>query len=335
MKFYTNEEMTKAFFERFHASSGHMILPIHEEMAVANVLIAACDFVDASGRTKVDQFTVRRTAIHPETQVTPLGDRFQQLAARVTTDTTLAEAQSVWDPRFGLLLECVLRRDLLAILTQGCTDVASMVCVSDIMNGCVREIGRLGSGPTFKASVKRFVADANLRARRVYQYFNGLSEQVEGAATMIRFDCSYTGQDVSGLDVVTGGRPKINIDVDNLDAAIKGILGNRLLGRVWVRDYSQRRGHQVYWALLVSIDQAAPDPISMISQAWNEISAGSGSLYDARLPNPAFQFRGLSVPVGHHFQGSTAEFIRRTAVFMGATALYSKHLSVGATFSHP
>lgn len=327
--------MNKAFFERFHTFRGQAIVPIHEEIAVANVLISACDFVEASGRTKVDQFTVRRTSVQPETQVTPLGDRFHQLVERVTTDTTLAEAQSVWDPRFGLLLECVVRRNLRAILEQTSPGLASMVCIADIMNGCLREIGRLGSGPTFKANVKRFVADAHLRARRVYQYFNGLNDQVQGAATLVRFDCNYSGQDASGLDAVTGGKPKISIDIDNFDAAIRGILGNRLLGRVWARDYSQRRGHEVYWAILVSTDQAAPDPVPTIAQAWKEISAGIGCLYDARMPNSAFQFRGLSIPLGPYFQSSSAEFIRRTAVFMGATALYSKHLSVGATFSHP
>ena len=333
MQFYTNEEMVKAFFERFHTYRGQMVVPMLEEIAVAEALISACAFVDASGRTKTDQFIVRRTSAQHATQVTPLGDRFQQLAVRISSDTTLAEAQSSWDPRFGLLLECVLRRDLLAILAQPRADLASMACTADIMNGCVREIGRLGAGPTFKASVKRFIAEANSRARHVQQYFNGLNDQVPGAE-LLRFDCSYEAADLSCLDAVTAGKPKINMDIDNLDAAMKGILGERLLGRVWARDYSRRRGHQVHWALLISPNRSAPDPISLIAQSWSEITSGTGSLYDARVPNAAFQFRGLSVPIGHYFQGSTAEFIRRTAVFMGATALYSKHLSVGTTFSH-
>src|SRR3989344_2249617 len=174
---------------------------------------------------------------------------------------------------------------------------------------------------------------ANSRARRVQQYFNGLNDQVPGAE-LLRFDCCYEAADLSCLDAVTAGKPKINLDIDNLDAAMKGIFGERLLGRVWARDYSRRRGHQVHWALLISPNRSAPDPISLIAHSWSEITSGAGSLYDARVPNAAFQFRGLSVPIGHYFQSSTAEFIRRTAVFMGATALYSKHLSVGTTFSH-
>lgn len=334
MQFYTNEEMVKAFFERFHTYLGQTVVPMVDEMAAAEVLMSACAFVDASGRTKTDQFIVRRTSAQHETQVTPLGDRFQQLAVRISQDTTLADAHSMWDPRFGLLLECVLRRDLMAILAQPREDLASMACTADIMNGCVREIGRLGSGPTFKASVKRFIAEANSRARYVQQYFNGLNDQVPGAE-LLRFDCSYEAADLSFLDAATAGKPKINMDIADLDAAIKSILGERFLGRVWSRDCSRRRGHQVYWAVLISQRCSALDPISLIKRSWAEITSGTGSLYDARVPNAHFQFRGLSVPIGNYFQGSTAEFIRRTAVFMGATALYSKHLSVGKTFSHP